>query len=1603
MSDRSSPCVFEDAAQSLYPMTEEEVGEIDSIIDDTCSSYYSAVCSLSDHDETPEGKIYTPCEGAASPLEVKTLAPVQQFETETISCPVSVQETDSKSAVLSAKHSQDLNNKIAVFSPPVQECDINTSVLVMPAQEINSKATRLATPEQEFDSNVTQAQDRKNTAPFSAIAQELDSNTAVSVPPTQVISCESLLTVTPVQEITRESPLLSAPTQDFDSNAAVHITPAHRIDSQSVLLPSTTQDFDSNAPVLLTPAHEIDIESILLPAPTQDFDSNATVHVTPALGIDSESIVLPAPAQNFHNNAAGHVPSAQEIISKTTLFPDPAEEISRQSAVLSASAQEFDRKTAVPLPPAQFDSKSPVLPGPIQDISSETLVLPAQNSSSISQVSSNLDISKKSFSVPYSCEPEETPLSLVSASQTSRLSHHVYPTPAITNETLKQMAQDSTIKTFQTSNVFLSKPSKSPRINSTSRDIVKVSMTTYADANTEAGFGFPPPQTNFNTILITPKGNQYNRDGAREIGGTVPTEAPLKQGPCLAEVASNHMTNRSRLHHWGQPMEESLSGVGEGQDTVARCGLEQAGLSIRDKNRKASVSCISTLTASALGSGIPPHCYSECILATGQQHQPQSPPDLWRWQKQSGQVAWRSRVLPQKLAGNSRKDFSATQQSSGQSNMGTKGSETHSEVKTLSNLPAKTFSCPDANYLDVYNLTCRSATQPYIENVFNGWTEDQLSFKLPMAFSQSNHNTSACSEASSVECIDVALETHEEVQRGSMKTVPKRQIQLKKKDTVELNGNENHDEPQEAPPAPSRPRDIFLRQHSTPAAFHQESHGPEQRSVQAERKQKLQKSLSLDETSSRTKMASCLIKNVLSKKMQHEQGFRSAEVQESAFGTVKAHTMNGHDNYQLLSAKEVSTEPITKISPRSSGPSQNTVSSQSPPLKAPIGSIKEHVSVNSKTQLKPPTKHSFNPLNCTLGWAEFQDDSPEITSVTDSQKAEKVSPRDEAARLVLQSPREELSCDSAKGKAWNTSAALSRATGSQACVKATPVECCAGKGNHKQQHIKSQPAGAAPKAWEKDVRKDKLSGNAEMPTSPQKISGLLSDLERSSDESNQALTPESPTVAGKELLIERGDLKVPGQFANVSTHDKLKGIAPVHVVRDVRSLVKNTYNLSFRGPGDVLQGLEESLSVLKPATPLCKRTGDKGNMFGSGDKQLGKRALGSPPVQVEKTRDINSQHNSPQGGLSKLDTGFTKVSPNSLSAASSCLESNAMEGMNSSGSLCKLDALSDNPKCKHTDKAERPPQALLEHSAELLTDGEVADHRQEPLDRGSGPPKELLQPQVVPLHSLAAASHCYPSAALLKESFPSPSVPPQSQGTPACVLTAALTPHAQVLPTYYYKPSPLSYPSMSPHVGAVSFVQGPMILQTSAQPMAPTGPSPLVKHVSDDGQQPPMNSVYTETRQRQKGSPKQTGNVETQAVIGEPKMSSPEAQPYLCGTQTLVSLLMSESRRGSAGTIYPELGGALISGGQAAPRHLLLDPETGRCFYVDVPPQPQRKMLFDPETCQYVEVLLPQQSVPSAVMSPLPSAMPVTFPAVYSPNCLPYLQSHAQVMPHPGP
>ncbi|XP_035194272.1 proline-rich basic protein 1 [Oxyura jamaicensis] len=49
----------------------------------------------------------------------------------------------------------------------------------------------------------------------------------------------------------------------------------------------------------------------------------------------------------------------------------------------------------------------------------------------------------------------------------------------------------------------------------------------------------------------------------------------------------------------------------------------------------------------------------------------------------------------------------------------------------------------------------------------------------------------------------------------------------------------------------------------------------------------------------------------------------------------------------------------------------------------------------------------------------------------------------------------------------------------------------------------------------------------------------------------------------------------------------------------------------------------------------------------------------------------------------------------------------------------------------------------------------------------------------------------------------------------------------------------------------------------------------------------------------------------------------------------------------------------------AAQRRMLVDPDSGKCYYMEPPRQPQLKTLYDPETGQYVEVLIPPVPVAS--------------------------------------
>ncbi|XP_019342668.2 uncharacterized protein C4orf54 [Alligator mississippiensis] len=83
-------------------------------------------------------------------------------------------------------------------------------------------------------------------------------------------------------------------------------------------------------------------------------------------------------------------------------------------------------------------------------------------------------------------------------------------------------------------------------------------------------------------------------------------------------------------------------------------------------------------------------------------------------------------------------------------------------------------------------------------------------------------------------------------------------------------------------------------------------------------------------------------------------------------------------------------------------------------------------------------------------------------------------------------------------------------------------------------------------------------------------------------------------------------------------------------------------------------------------------------------------------------------------------------------------------------------------------------------------------------------------------------------------------------------------------------------------------------------------------------------------------------------------------------------------------------------------RKMLVDPDSGKCYYMEPPRQPQLKMLYDPETGQYIEVLIPP--VPLASHSGLyqsPFNPLVMNPGVYGPSYMPYSGFPAFPLPPP--
>ncbi|XP_058671549.1 proline-rich basic protein 1 [Ammospiza caudacuta] len=111
----------------------------------------------------------------------------------------------------------------------------------------------------------------------------------------------------------------------------------------------------------------------------------------------------------------------------------------------------------------------------------------------------------------------------------------------------------------------------------------------------------------------------------------------------------------------------------------------------------------------------------------------------------------------------------------------------------------------------------------------------------------------------------------------------------------------------------------------------------------------------------------------------------------------------------------------------------------------------------------------------------------------------------------------------------------------------------------------------------------------------------------------------------------------------------------------------------------------------------------------------------------------------------------------------------------------------------------------------------------------------------------------------------------------------------------------------------------------------------------------------------------------------------PPAQPHLEDAPPFLRRSEGPSPSGRSRQSPPKPFPAAVP----AQRRMLVDPSSGKCYYMEPPRQPQMKTLYDPETGQYLEVLVPpvasHTGLYQAPFNPL-----VMAPGVYSPPYAPY-------------
>ncbi|XP_036423857.1 uncharacterized protein si:ch73-43g23.1 [Colossoma macropomum] len=588
---------------------------------------------------------------------------------------------------------------------------------------------------------------------------------------------------------------------------------------------------------------------------------------------------------------------------------------------------------------------------------------------------------------------------------------------------------------------------------------------------------------------------------------------------------------------------------GKGEENIAEGSYrgEQVELSFRDRNRKGPASPSTAPSSGDPKSGIPPRCYFESPLTTRQQ---QSLLRAQGTQKENKSGARRVQsAFQSKHSGAGRLPSGCTSETS---SMGSEFDEADNEVKWLTDVAFTSLSSPKGDYLDVYSSSHRSST-----NVSQPSTVDSPGAATWMSYADLHGSTlhendellchtssflphgtldpSKRFEMGSFECVDVAVESKEEFRKGK-RTVPKRQIQLKRRNPDESKSTENAENVMESSSTERCSRDTVLHQHSTPPAVQENLFGGEP-DIQSSQKM-LQTSASFDETSTKAKMASCIIKSVLSKKME-------TGTKESSRSECSSPSEDKKKHPETLSAGPSSN--IERHSLSSSLPSECSLSSEdfagreerSPCLQKKQG---------PKVPPKPFFKANFLPTYSNSDIVAFQSEQiPRMVDPFESKTPKKlIIKNNEMVEETAETNNlgRKHNSDSAHTIARNTSATVTRAVSATGRTAKRDLEDPAALKTHKQKSGRRMFLSKTPEITLKPcTNKDKKKSSLKVSLSP----------DHSTEESQLEETLEGQGRFESEIDAE-----------NEEDNETSKPKSVIHKVRDVRKLVKNTYNLSFK-------------------------------------------------------------------------------------------------------------------------------------------------------------------------------------------------------------------------------------------------------------------------------------------------------------------------------------------------------------------------------------------------------------------------------------------------------